>query len=450
MIRNKGNITMRCLFSILILLGISVSVCSQETVKSLKRKQRQAKQNIEMTNRLLNENKKNQKTTANSITVISRQIEERENLIKALNDEVGILDRDLSNINAEKSQLEEKLQELRKEYAKLLYHYYFHKTKSNAVFYILSSESLTQGFRRLRYVQQYSNYRKEQAQKIQQVTDELGQKETLLSRVKEEKHNTLKGKQVESNKLLKSKESKQKMLTELSQKESDLKVKLEKQQRQVEVLNKKIDDMIAAEIAKQEAQRKAKAKAEAERKAKAAASKKPATSGTAAKPSAPSAPSAPSTPSAPVTKPSAPASEGKSLVSGGFESNRGRLPWPVRGIVTGHFGLHPHPVLDHVQVNNKGIYIQTTANSDASAVYDGEVTQVFAIPGNNNAIIVKHGIYRTVYANLTTTYVKVGDKVKARQKLGRVFVDQEADKTELYFMLYKESVLQNPELWLAR
>jgi septal ring factor EnvC (AmiA/AmiB activator) len=450
MIRNKGNITMRCLLSILILLGISVSVCSQETVKSLKRKQRQAKQNIEMTNRLLNENKKNQKTTANSITVISRQIEERENLIKALNDEVGILDRDLSNINAEKSQLEEKLQELRKEYAKLLYHYYFHKTKSNAVFYILSSESLTQGFRRLRYVQQYSNYRKEQAQKIQQVTDELGQKETLLSRVKEEKHNTLKGKQVESNKLLKSKESKQKMLTELSQKESDLKVKLEKQQRQVEVLNKKIDDMIAAEIAKQEAQRKAKAKAEAERKAKAAASKKPATSGTAAKPSAPSVPSAPSTPSTPVTKPSAPASEGKSLVSGGFESNRGRLPWPVRGIVTGHFGLHPHPVLDHVQVNNKGIYIQTTANSDASAVYDGEVTQVFAIPGNNNAIIVKHGIYRTVYANLTTTYVKVGDKVKARQKLGRVFVDQEADKTELYFMLYKESVLQNPELWLAR
>lgn len=438
---------MRCLFSILILLGISVSVCSQETVKSLKRKQRQAKQNIEMTNRLLNENKKNQKTTANSITVISRQIEERENLIKALNDEVGILDRDLSNINAEKSQLEEKLQELRKEYAKLLYHYYFHKTKSNAVFYILSSESLTQVFRRLRYVQQYSNYRKEQAQKIQQVTDELGQKETLLSRVKEEKHNTLKGKQVESNKLLKSKESKQKMLTELSQKESDLKVKLEKQQRQVEVLNKKIDDMIAAEIAKQEAQRKAKAKAEAERKAKAAASKKPATSGTAAKPSAPSSPT---TPSAPVTKPTAPASEGKSLVSGGFESNRGRLPWPVRGIVTGHFGLHPHPVLDHVQVNNKGIYIQTTANSDASAVYDGEVTQVFAIPGNNNAIIVKHGIYRTVYANLTTTYVKVGDKVKARQKLGRVFVDQEADKTELYFMLYKESVLQNPELWLAR
>lgn len=447
MIRNKGNITMRCLLSILILLGISVSVCSQETVKSLKRKQRQAKQNIEMTNRLLNENKKNQKTTANSITVISRQIEERENLIKALNDEVGILDRDLSNINAEKSQLEEKLKELRKEYAKLLYHYYFHKTKSNAVFYILSSESLTQGFRRLRYVQQYSNYRKEQAQKIQQVTNELGQKETLLSRVKEEKHNTLKGKQVESNKLLKSKESKQKMLTELSQKESDLKVKLEKQQRQVEVLNKKIDDMIAAEIAKQEAQRKAKAKAEAERKAKAAASKKPAASGSAAKPSAPSAPS---TPSAPVTKPTAPASEGKSLVSGGFESNRGRLPWPVRGIVTGHFGLHPHPVLDHVQVNNKGIYIQTTANSDASAVYDGEVTQVFAIPGNNNAIIVKHGIYRTVYANLTTTYVKVGDKVKARQKLGRVFVDQEADKTELYFMLYKESVLQNPELWLAR
>ena len=110
------------------------------------------------------------------------------------------------------------------------------------------------------------------------------------------------------------------MLTELSQIESYLKVKFEKQQRQFVVLIMKIDDMIAAEIAKQEAQRKAKAKAEAERKAKAAASKKPAASGSAAKPSAPS------TPSASVTKPTAPASEGKSLVSGGFESNRGRLP----------------------------------------------------------------------------------------------------------------------------
>ena len=99
---------------------------------------------------------------------------------------------------------------------------------------------------------------------------------------------------------------------------------------------------------------------------------------------------------------------------------------------------YPHPVLKQVMVNNKGIYIQTPANSDACAIYEGEVTQIFAIPGNNNAIIVKHGNYRTVYANITTTYVKSGDKVSAKQKLGKIFVDTENDnKTELYFMLYK-------------
>jgi septal ring factor EnvC (AmiA/AmiB activator) len=139
------------------------------------------------------------------------------------------------------------------------------------------------------------------------------------------------------------------------------------------------------------------------------------------------------------------------LIAGGFEANRGRLPWPVKGVITGHFGLHPHPVLDHVQVNNKGIYIQTSSGADACAVYDGEVTQVFAIPGNNTAIIVKHGNYRTVYANLGAAYVQSGTKVKSRQKLGRVYVDASREnRSELYFMVYKNSALQNPEVWLSK
>jgi murein DD-endopeptidase MepM/ murein hydrolase activator NlpD len=59
-------------------------------------------------------------------------------------------------------------------------------------------------------------------------------------------------------------------------------------------------------------------------------------------------------------------------------------------------------------------------------------------------------MYRTVYANLTKVNVKAGDKVKAKQNIGSIYSDPEDGfKTELYFQVWKDKLLQNPELWLA-
>jgi len=140
------------------------------------------------------------------------------------------------------------------------------------------------------------------------------------------------------------------------------------------------------------------------------------------------------------------------LISGNFSSNAGRLPWPTdKGFISGHYGVHPHPVLKHVTTNNKGIYIQTPAGTNARVVFEGVVTQRFSIPGSNNAVIVKHGDYRTVYANLTNIYVNVGDKVSAKQSIGKIYTDGDNDnKTELYFQLWKGRSLLNPENWLTR
>ena len=140
------------------------------------------------------------------------------------------------------------------------------------------------------------------------------------------------------------------------------------------------------------------------------------------------------------------------LISGNFAANQGRLPWPTdKGFISGRYGVHPHPVLKHVTTNNKGIYIQTPAGTNARAVFEGEVTQRFSIPGSNNAVIIKHGEFRTVYANLTSIYVNVGDKVSAKQSIGKIYTDGENDnKTELYFQVWKGKVLQNPESWVAR
>ena len=108
-------------------------------------------------------------------------------------------------------------------------------------------------------------------------------------------------------------------------------------------------------------------------------------------------------------------------------------------------------MLKHVTTNNKGIYIQTPLGTNARAVFEGEVTQRFSIPGSNNGVIVKHGEYRTVYANLTDIFVNVGDKVSAKQAIGRIYTDRENDnKTELYFQVWKDRTLLNPQSWITK
>ena len=138
-------------------------------------------------------------------------------------------------------------------------------------------------------------------------------------------------------------------------------------------------------------------------------------------------------------------------MAGGFEANKGRLPWPVeKGMISGHFGKQQHPVYSQVTIDNKGIYLQTTSGSKARAVYKGDVTSCFMI-GNTYAVIIQHGNYRTVYSNLSKLSVKQGDKVETKQQIGTIYTDPEQDqKTELYFQIYKDRDILNPELWIAR
>ena len=140
------------------------------------------------------------------------------------------------------------------------------------------------------------------------------------------------------------------------------------------------------------------------------------------------------------------------LIGDSFEQNRRRLPWPVeRGIITEKFGVHPHPVLRNVTVNNNGVNIATDAGSRARVVFKGEVSRVFGITGGNMAVIVRHGQYLTVYSNLVDVTVKKGDQLDVRQNIGTVYADPaDGNKAILKFQIWKESVKLNPEEWLGR
>lgn len=392
-----------------------------QSIAELEEKKKQALENLAQTNKLLNETQKSKQGSVNKINLIKRNIKERKTVIQSLNGQIDALERNIGVLRTEKQQLEERLRYLKADYAKLIRETHVRRNHFSPLLFILSSDNAGQAYRRFRYLQEFSDYRKKQAFEIQRVTAQLAVKEKNLTNDVDKKERVLTEKEREAKKLESDRQQESKMLTQLQKKEKKLKDQQKKQQRQANELNNKIQKLIAAEIRKDEERRRQAANESAKESGK----------------------------PVPTTFEM---SKDEKLIAGNFEKNKGRLPLPVeKGFISGHFGVQPHPVLSHVTTNNKGIYIQAPSGSSARAVFEGVVTQCFMVPGSNSAVIVKHGNYRTVYSNLTEIYVKEGDKISTKQRIGKIFVDTENDnKTELYLMIYRDTSIQNPELWLAR
>lgn len=422
-------------FLLVFLLSFSFIICvSSQSVKQLEEQRKQTLQQLEMTNKLLNETKRSQKSSLNKLTILDKSIKERSRLVNTINKEIEQLDIEIQKLAQEKAELEKKLQRLKNDYARLVQEAYINRSIYSKIMFVLSAETFDQSIRRLRYLKEYSDYRKLQVREMEKIKREIQQKNDTLSAHKQTLAQIVKQKEIETKKLSEEKKKENVVLNDLKKKEKNLRSEITAQQKKANELNKRIEYLIAEEIRKAEAKKKAEEKLRRE-------SAKGTSKKTAKEKSAEQAKLAAA---AALTKEEA-------LLSGNFENNKGRLPWPVaNGFISGHFGIQKHPILKYVTTNNKGIYIQTTANSEARAVFDGTVTQRFAVPGSNNAVIIQHGEYRTVYANLTEIFVTVGQKVKAKQPIGKIYTDRDRDnKTELYFQIWKSRTLLNPEPWLA-
>lgn len=421
-----------------------------QTVKELELQRKQTLKNLETTNILLNQTKKSQRSSLNKLTIISKNINERKMLIKNMSFEIGKLDDQIVQLDHEKTKLETNLKKLKANYAKLVQESHINRSLSAKIMFVLSAESFDQSYRRLRYLQEYSEYRKEQVREIEGVKVQIQHKNDSLHIHKTTKVEVVKQKETETKNLTKDKQKVKVLLTDLQKREKKLRADLKIQQKKANDLNNKIASIIAEEIRKAEAKRAAiqkKRQEEEENKSKTTKSTTKTTSKTGLKTTTET--------SRPVTTSSSSVSvltKEETLLSGNFERNQGRLPWPTsNGFISGHFGIHEHPVLKHVTTNNKGVYIQTPAGSSARAVFEGVVTQRFSVPGSNNGVIIQHGNYRTVYANLTQIFVREGDHVSAKQAIGKIYTDDDNDnKTELYFQVYNGRNVQNPESWIAR
>ena len=325
--------------------------------------------------------------------------------------------------------------------------------------FILSANSFRQMSRRMRYITEYSKYQRAQGDIIRQKEDTIKAKRAELLATKQEKDALLQEGKEQQARLEQQKQDRQKVVNSLNAKQKQLQNTIAQNKKRQKQLDARIDKLIQEEIAAAERRRKeaeARRRAEAERKRKeeerrAAAANKKAAAGK--KPSASNKKTS--------TKPTKPAERTATprfyeednadrALNGSFQANKGRLPMPITGsyFISAHYGQYNVEGLRGVQLDNKGINITGQPGAQARSVFAGEVTAIFSLGGMQN-VIVRHGSYMSVYCNLANCAVKRGQKVSARQQLGRVATDASGNCT-LHFQLRREREKLNPEPWLGR
>lgn len=428
----------RNLIALISIFFIGIHSVTAQSLKELEAQKRKAQERLEATQKLLDDTKKSRKGTENELQLITRTIKETNNLIFSINSEIDGLNRDISSLATERNTLSRKLTVAKEEYANMVSKNFVFSRQFSPVLFIFSSKNFSQGMRRARYLLEISLYRRKQVEQIKELNKSVADKEAVLQRYVSQKSQSLQQKEQQHKKLNLRKDEKNRLLSTYNQKEKEYSETIrEEQQRQ-----KKLNDLIRQKVAEENKKKAEMAKKAAEEKkrqdknkAKAKTTEKTKTSAKASE------------------KPVITEKEYKQYkedrqLTGTFAKNKGGLPMPVEsGLIHRRFGRQTNPLTNTIE-NNSGIYIVAPNGADARAVFEGTVFEVMYEPGSGYIVWVMHGSYSTVYAQLSIFYVKKGEKVKARQKIGRIA--QKNNKSELNFYILNENAsYENPENWLS-
>ena len=427
--------------SLFIALLISTGVVwSQKKSDQLQAEQNKLEKKLSTTKSLLDKVKKGTESSLNELKLIENQVKNRELLVRNFDNQIRSAELTISSKADQIKELEKRLVLLKEQYKKLLIYAYKHRNKSAKMMYIFSSSNYFEAVKRTSYLKRLSEIQQKQFKVILQNEKTIHKEIRTIKQEKDHKKQLLEEKIVEKKQIEKDKSAKQLALEKLRKDENSLMAELREQERQKAELKRRIKLAIEKEIAEAEA----KAKKEAEKKASLASK------------NTGSSPAKTSTSSTPAKKEVVFTDTKENIALGkSFESNRGKLPWPVsKGSITENYGKNAHPTLPNVYTNNNGVDIGAPKNSQVRAVFDGEVTSVLNIPGAGKVVIIKHGAYRTVYSNLQEAYVSVGDKVSSKQSIGSLLADEEGNLSTSHFEIHQvvEGTVQriNPTLWLAQ
>ncbi len=452
---------------VMLLSAVDMSAARKRTrsVSSVKQEQKANAQAIKKTSQQLDENAKATSRTLNALNTLGAEIRQQNDSIASINHQIDSIDSAMKHINDSIVTLDGKLNALRDSYARSVTRIRNSQQGSmDKLAFIFSAESFTQAYRRFRYLGEFSKWRKRRNDEIKAVQARLEKQRDELTRLQGVKSGMLTRMNVARNDLEKKQNETSALVAKLKKEGASLKKVLRQKEAQARALDNELDRLIAEEQRRQAEEEKRRQAEEKRREqerllAEENARKKQQQKEQEAK-AAPAKAEQPERKAVAQPKPASTAAkpatnyamaETSRKLTGSFESNKGRLLFPVNGKykIVRPFGRHKHPDLPHVTTDNGGIDIEVPAGGTARAVFDGTVSEVFRLLGYNTIVMVRHGKYLTIYANLSNINVKKGDALKQGQTIGTIYSDpDDGNRSILHFELRQEKQKLNPTAWV--
>ena len=401
-------------FLLFFIVLLFTTVASAQSKKELQTKRDKLQREIDDANKQLNLLSKSKTVTLSQLTALKKKISLRQQLIGTINKEISSLGNEIQKTGVEIFSLEAQMEKLKADYANLIRFAQKNQNRYQRLMFVFAAQDFNQAYKRVKYLQQINEFRRQQAALIDSTQNKLSQKKSELESQKNEKLQLRDSEVKEKKNLDKEKQEQDQMMTKLQQNEKKLRQIVADKKKAKDKLEKSIETLIRKEI-------------EAAKKKAVASGKKNVTSKNVFS----------LTPEA-------------QKLSSSFAGNKGSLPWPVEaGSISSSFGEHAHPTLKGVKVKNDGVDIESIKGSFARSVFQGEVSGTIDIPGSGAAVIIRHGEYISVYSNLKEIFVKKGDNITTKQKIGIIAENDEGTKSEINLQIWKGFSKLNPEPWLA-
>lgn len=377
-----------------------------QPINDLKLQKKKLEEEISFAKQKLSELEQKRTLTLTELVTLKKQIQSREALIHNISRQIASYDNQINQGRGVIHSLERDIEQLRKEYARMIVYTYTNRNSYDNLLFVFSAKSFNDAYQRVKYLKEYSDFREQQAELIEKTLKTLEDEIAALEEKRREKEALKKAEEEQRNTLAKEQRQMGNKISDFKSKEEEYMTKLRKSEQEAAKLDKQIEKLIA------EAARKNAAKT---------------TTGS----------------NLPALTPEALA------LSNSFESNKGKLPWPVeRGTIVRGFGKKEHAVLKGIYTDNNGIDISTLEEAEVRAIYEGTVATTFYQPTYHRCVIINHGEYFSVYLNMKEVYVKEGDRVKTKQTIGKVFTDSNEGKSEVHLQIWKSNVKLNPALWI--
>lgn len=384
--------TLIAIFTLLVLL----SPAQAQDIDRHKELKKKIEQEISFIDNQLKSLNTKQKATRENLTLIQKKASDRKAVISQLDVQIRDAEQKIEAKNAEIAKLQGEIDTLGAYYSRLVYNAYKNRDTKAWFMYVLASENIGQGYRRLSYIKNLSATVNEQAEKIRLKREELESEKKLLEGMMAQALKAKNERQREYKTLVAEEKETQGIIKEISRNQGKYRKELAAKRKEVEKLNREIQQMVQKSVA---------------------ADKKK---------------------NLPVD----------TKLSGSFEQNKGKLGWPVaRGVITEQFGVHFHPVYKNIKLpENNGITIRTDKNAEVHCIFEGTVKQIVMMQGYGQCVLVQHGAYYTFYCKLRRVTVKSGQKVATGQVLG--YLEGDGKASSIHFQIWKGTQKQNPEAWL--